>query len=189
MRIIFTAFFITSFILSSYSQGKKKDSKEVPGALTYVNATAKLKKNHNLEELKPMGKIELVNIYMERISVLTELLPYIALNNRPGATLNEMGIPATAQNVEHMMKEVKNKENYLVAVKNTLDDIIPYADKTNIIWSILFIEETIKSIESPNIEEDFARRQQKASSVDFKHEESKSAEVKTDNTAVQETLH
>jgi hypothetical protein len=118
--------------------------------MTYVNAEAKISVFHTEEDLKKMGKTELTQLYMERISVLTELIPYIALHSKPGATLKEMGIPETSINVGHLEKEVKNKANYLEAVKNTLDDIIPYADKVNIIWSILFCEDVIKKATEVN---------------------------------------
>jgi hypothetical protein len=91
-----------------------------------------------------MGKIELTEIYMERIIVLTEIIPYLALKSKPGATLKEMGIPETKANIEHMQNAVKSKKAYLDAVRGTLDDVIPYSDKSNIIWSILFFERMIK---------------------------------------------
>lgn len=148
ITLFLLALIFVSNLCFGQDKGKDKKSKNSASNLTYVSADAKLKKSYTAEDLKPLGKIQLVEIYMERISVLTELLPYIALKSNPGATLYEMGIPETPQNVDHMVKEVKNKESYLSAVKNTLDDIIPYADKTNIIWAILFIEDTIKNIES-----------------------------------------
>ena len=152
MKRIFTAILLSTVICTAYAQDNVNNKEGKPGKTkkithTYVSPTATLKKNYTQEELKALGKIELVGIYMERISVLTELVPYIALRSKPGSTLNEMGIPSTDANIDHMMKEVKNKQSYLLAVKNTLDDIIPYADKTNIIWSILFIEDCIKTIE------------------------------------------
>jgi hypothetical protein len=124
----------------------QKDKNAV--SMTYVNANAKITKYHTEEELKAMGKIELTQLYMARVSVITEIVPYLALHTKPGATLKEMGIPETGLNKEHMEKEVKNKATYLAAVQNTLDDIIPYADKGNIIWSILFFEDFIKKAEA-----------------------------------------
>jgi hypothetical protein len=124
----------------------QKDKTITP--MTYVNANAKISKYHTEEELKAMGKIELTQLYMARVSVITEIVPYLALHTKPGATLKEMGIPETSLNKDHMEKEVKNKGVYLAAVQNTLDDIIPYADKGNIIWSILFFEDFIKKAEA-----------------------------------------
>lgn len=115
--------------------------------MTYVSPEAKVKKFHTREELEKMGKLDLTTLYMERVAVCTELLPYIALHTKPGATLREMGIPETKPNLEHLDKEVKNKANYLSAVKTTLDDIIPYADTKNIVWAILFFEDMIRVID------------------------------------------
>lgn len=117
---------------------------------TYVNADAVLTKTHTEEELKALGKSDLVKIYMERVSIITEITPYLALRSKPGATLKEMGIPESPQNTEHLTKESKNKSNYLSSVKDTLDDITFYADKDNIIWSILFFEEIIQKAQTAN---------------------------------------
>ena len=116
-------------------------------ASTYVNASAVLTKTYTEEELKSLGKTDLVKIYMERVAIVTEIVPYIALHTKPGATLKEMGIPESSQNLEHLNKEVKNKATYLASVKDTLDDVIYYADKDNIIWCILFFEDVIKRAE------------------------------------------
>ncbi|MFN3404052.1 MAG: hypothetical protein ACK40G_08150 [Cytophagaceae bacterium] len=143
--------FLSAILLSciAFAQDKKKNAPvAAPVKVTsYVSENAKITKFHTVEELKQMGKIELTAVYMERVAVITEILPYVALHYKPGAPLKEMGIPETPANIEHMEKEVKNKDNYLAAVKDSLDDIIPYADKTNIIWSILFFEEILKKAE------------------------------------------
>lgn len=139
LLMVFTAFLHPA-------NAQKKAETKTPN--TYVSPNAKLGKNYTKEELEQLGKIELTKIYMERISVVTELVPYLALHTKPGASLSEMGIPETSENKDHLEKEVKNKGEYLKSVKTTLDDIVPYADKGNIIWSILFLEEMIKRIEA-----------------------------------------
>lgn len=130
-------------LLSSVTYAQKGAKPEQ----TYVSSTSKIDKYYTEEELSKLGKLELTQIYMSRIATLTEVMPYVALHPRPGATLAEMGIPSTTANLEHVDKSNKNKALYLTAVKDTLDDIVPYADKTNIIWSILFFEKIIKETE------------------------------------------
>lgn len=130
------------------AQKKEKDKAGAATTYTYVSAGAKIEKYHTEEELKKLGKIELTQLYMERVKVITEIIPYLALHTKPGATLKELGIPENEINVKHMEKEVTNKTNYLNAVQETLDDIIPFADKVNIIWSILLYEDIIKKAES-----------------------------------------
>lgn len=139
MKKIFTVVFLLAFGFSFAQKGAPQ---------TYVSADAKVKKYHTRQELEQMGKLDLTQLYMERVAVITELVPYIALHTKPGATLREMGIPETKPNAEHLEKEIKNKSTYLSAVKETLDDIIPYADTKNIIWSILFFEEMIRTAEA-----------------------------------------
>lgn len=138
---------MTVFFMNPAAAQKEKEKKDTKAPMTYVSPNAKLSKIYTKEELEKLGKIELTKIYMERISVVTELVPYIALHTKPGATLAEMGIPETSENKEHLEKEVKNKDEYLNSVKTTLDDIVPYADKANIIWSIMFLQEMIGRIE------------------------------------------
>jgi hypothetical protein len=149
MRNTVLSFSITSLILLCFSISStfaQKDAKKgsTKTENTYVSPDAKLNKIHTQEELEKLGKIELTNIYKERISILTEIIPYVALHPKPGATLTEMGIPQTPENLSHLEKEVKNKAAYASSVNDTLDDIIPYADKKNIVWSIMFFERMIQ---------------------------------------------
>ncbi len=132
--------FLMAFLFSIGNVFAQKNSTP----LTYVSANAVLKKTHTKEELEVMSKLELTTIYQERIGIITEVLPYLALHSKPGATLSDMSIPQTSANTSHLEKEVKNKQEYISSVNETLVDIIPYADKQNIIWSILFFEDIIK---------------------------------------------
>lgn len=116
--------------------------------VNFVNQKSTISKYHNEVELEKLGKIELTNLYLERVKVVTEIIPYIALNRRPaGAQLKDLGIPQTKNNVSLLEKEVSNEEKYMETLMETLKDIIPYADKGNIIWSILFMENIIHDIE------------------------------------------
>ena len=119
--------------------------------VTYVSKTATISKYHTQVELESLGKLELTELYMERVVVLSELTPYLALSFHPaGASLADLGIPSSKSNTAHMETEVKNKEAYIEHIRETLHDITPYADKENIIWCILFLEETIHKIEKSN---------------------------------------
>ena len=140
-NLLIVGAFIALFSSATYAQKGAKVEQ------TYVSSSAKIDKYYTEEDLSKLGKLELTQIYMSRIATLTEVMPYVALHPRPGATLAEMGIPSTPANLEHVDKSNKNKTLYLSAVKDTLDDIVPYADKTNIIWSILFFEKIIKETE------------------------------------------
>lgn len=145
MRKLYFTFLLVFFACAKLAFAQKGKAEN-----TYVSPNAKITKVYTKEELEKMGKLELAQIYMERIAVITELAPYIALHTKPGATLEQMGIPKTQENLEHLEKEVKNKDAYLKSVKETLNDIVPYADKQNIIWAILFYDEMILKIEAQN---------------------------------------
>ncbi len=130
-------------------QEKKVEEKKDATTFTYVEPAAKISKFHNQSELEKMGKLELTNLYIERVRVLSEILPYIALNKNPaGANLADLGIPETKPNVDDLEKEVKNTTSYVAGIDHTLKDVIPYADKNNIIWSILFMEDTVNKIDN-----------------------------------------
>ena len=132
---------------ATVEEGAKKESPKKEINVTYVEASAKIEKFHNQAELDKMGKLELTKLYIERVRVLTETLPYLALSRDPaGAKLNDLGIPETKTNVDDLEKEVKSTVVYVGGIEHTLTDVIPYADKGNIIWSILFMEEVLNDI-------------------------------------------
>lgn len=160
-KVFLIAFFAcTSMFVYAQDQQDQQDQQEesvresnsttdLKGAdQTYVSKDAVIDKYHNEVELEKLGKLELTDLYLKRVQVLTEIMPYLALNRHPaGGTLKDLGIPETKSNLSHLEDEVKNKKNYLESVNETMHDIIPYADKGNIIWCILFLEDTLHKIE------------------------------------------
>lgn len=134
----------SSLGLSIFAQDKK-DNGEVT---SFVSPTAVLTKVYSKEELEKLGKLELRNIYIECYVIATEIVPYLSLHNKPGATLKEMGIPETKPNLEHLKKAVAAKKQYIDAVKVTLDDVIPYSDTKNIVWAIMFFQDMITKAQS-----------------------------------------
>ena len=139
--LLITAF-IFSFLVNAQTDKNQAQSKLKK--LSYVSADVTIQKFYTEEELMAMNKLELTVLYKERITYLVEIIPYLALHSQPGATLYDMAIPETKENLAHLDKEVKNKTAYIGSVGLTLNDIVPYADKTNIVWSILFYENIIK---------------------------------------------
>ncbi len=117
--------------------------------VTYVSKTAVISKYHNEVELENVGKLELTQLYIERVRVLTEVMPYMALSTHAaGEDLQKLGVPKTKENVSDLLREVKSKEEYLNTLDITLQDVVPYSDKDKIIWSILFMEDIIHRIEA-----------------------------------------
>lgn len=119
-----------------------KNSKEI----VLVNADASVDKFHTMSDLKSKNKGELIAIYKDRFKVITYLLPYTALSNKPGVTLSVLGVPENSENKSLIEKEAKATEQLNQAFSVTLDNFIAYADSDNIIWSILLYEEMIRKL-------------------------------------------
>jgi hypothetical protein len=129
-----------SLCLSAQDKNQAVNTKK----LSYVSGDISIQKFYSEDELNKMNKLELTVLYKERINYLVEVIPYLALHSQPGATLYDMAIPETPQNLAHLDKETKNKKAFIASVGVTLNDIVPYADKANIVWCILFYENIIK---------------------------------------------
>lgn len=104
----------------------------------------KIQKYYTKDELNRLPKLDLINVYKSRLVYLIEILPFISLHPEPGSTFHDMAIPETEANIAHLDKETKNKQAFVKSLSETLDDVIPYSEKTNIVWSILFFDEMIK---------------------------------------------
>jgi hypothetical protein len=130
---------VFSFSIQSYSQSKTKE-------IILINQQATIQKYHTIDELNSKAKGELINLYKERFRVLTFLLPYSALSTKAGVSLKELGIPENSDNKTLLEKENKAGDLFNETVNTSLDNFIAYADKTSIIWSILFFEDTIRKL-------------------------------------------
>lgn len=135
------AFFIFLVLCISFIHAQS-----VKPSTAIVSAQATIQKFHTIDELNNLGKGDLINLYKERFKVLTYLLPYSALSTKPGATLKDLGIPDNSENKTLIDKENKAAADLEKAVNTSLENFIAYADKNNIIWSILFFEDMIRKL-------------------------------------------
>lgn len=145
--IVFVLGLVSMFALLSFTNESVKE----PAFTKIGNDTAhafvkipKITKFYTKGELDKMQKLELIDIYKSRLAYLIETLPFLSLHPEPGATFKDMSIPETDINIAHLDKEAKNREDFIKSLNATLDDVIPYSEKTNIVWSILYFEEMIK---------------------------------------------
>lgn len=127
---------------SGYSQ-ESKPKAVADTSLSFVKVE-KIEKFYTKEELNKLPKLDLIAIYKSRLNYLIEVLPFISLHPEPGSTFHDMAIPETEANIAHLAKEAKNKKDFVKSLGETLDDVIPYSEKNNIIWSIMFFDEMIK---------------------------------------------
>ena len=88
--------------------------------------------NYTKEELTKMTKNQLTSIYMGEI---TELLAYA-----PEAALHIGDVPDNKYIRGKFEKSNKSTNNHAVVLKQSYKDIIPYADKAQIIEAILYLQ-------------------------------------------------
>lgn len=75
-------------------------------------------------------------------------MPYIAITNKPGVTLKDLGIPESIDNVKGLDKETENRNLFISGTAEFLDNMLSYSDKISIINGILFYEDVLKKIHS-----------------------------------------
>ncbi len=136
-KIIFLSYFIAIPTCSINAQSKTI-SKSI------ISPTAILKKFHEKSELDGMQKGDLVDLYIERINVITKKLPFIALTNKRGVTINDVGIPDSTENNKILEKQQQTIRNFISETETFERTLTPFADKSDIIDAILFCENVLK---------------------------------------------
>lgn len=141
MKTKITLFSICFLLITTFSFSQKKDD---PQSILKNNIS--IKKFHSIEELENMQKGELLGLYLERIAVLTNTLPYIAFATKPNVTMSTLGIPNSKENRRALENQHENTDVY---IQNTIDfqnTMLPYSDTKNLTKAILFYEEIMKSL-------------------------------------------
>ena len=141
MKTKLTLLTICLIFITSFSFAQKKNE-----AQSIIKNKVNIKKYHTHEELDNMQKGELINLYMERIQVLSGTIPYIAFATKPGVTMSSLGIPNSGENRKTLENQEENTDDYL---ENTLDfqrKLLPYSDTKKIAKAVFFYEEIMKSL-------------------------------------------
>ncbi|WP_166966317.1 hypothetical protein [Yeosuana marina] len=140
MNIKITLLSICFLLVTAFSFSQRKDDPK-----SIMNKNVAIKKYHSTEDLEKMQKGELLELYLERMTTLTNTLPYIAFGTKPNVTMSSVGIPESKENVKALEKLHENTENYLDNTIEFQKIILPYSDTNNLAKAILFYEEIIKS--------------------------------------------
>ncbi|GAA3606757.1 hypothetical protein Q4Q39_10965 [Flavivirga amylovorans] len=143
MKIKITLLSICFFLIAGTSFAQKKTTPK-----SIISKNIGIKKYHDGEELRRMQKGQLLDLYVERIEVLANILPYIAFATKPGITMSTLGIPNSNENRKALDNQIENTTNY---VENTIEFqkvILPYSDTGNLVSAVLFYEDIMKSIHS-----------------------------------------
>jgi len=141
-KIIFLSLFMLFAVGNMNAQAKKP--------ISIISVGASVKKFHEKSELDGMQKGALLELYIERIKVLVNILPYIALTNKPGVTMADVGVPDNAENNKSLIAQQSNTQQFLLATVDFQRLMTPYADKGNLISSILYYESMLRELNQLN---------------------------------------
>jgi len=126
------------------TSGVLAQNKTLPKSI--ISSSASIRTYYDQKQLKAMQKGELLELYIERIKVLVKTLPYIALATKPGVTMADLGIPSDAEHIKALELETEATNTFLEVTVDFQRKMMPYSDKQNMINSILFYEQTLKSL-------------------------------------------
>lgn len=135
---------LLSFLVTMSFCHSKAQDKTISKSI--ISTSAAIKKFHEKAELDDMQKGELVELYVERINVIAQKLPFIALANKRGVSMNDIGIPDNSDNAELLDKQHKTIKTFVSETEAFERTITPFADKQEIIEAILFCEMVLKEL-------------------------------------------
>lgn len=105
-----------------------------------------INKFHTINELQDLKKGDLVKLYQDRVEEIMIILPFLSLVNEPGVRLNDIGIKEDSRHVKILRNNTQSTQKSLETTKQTIEELVPYADTEKIIWTILYFEEVIKKM-------------------------------------------
>ena len=142
-KIIFLSIFLLSIGTCALAQPKNKPK-------SIITTVSGFKKYYDKSELVTLQKGELISLYTERIRLLVNSLPYIAMASKAGVTMTDIGIPDNAENRKALDVEQEASATFLASSIDFQTKMLPYCDKSIIITCILFYESTMKSLNTMN---------------------------------------
>lgn len=137
--ILFVIFFIC---LANITNAQPKQVK----ARSIISTNSSIKTYNERKGLEAMNKGELIELYKERIKLLVNILPNIALASKPGISMTDIGIPDTTDNRKALDSQIQNTNDFITNTAAFQSNFLPFSDKLNIINCILFYESTLKSL-------------------------------------------
>lgn len=114
--------------------------------LSIIKTNDNIMKYYEKSELDEMNKGQLIQLYIERVKTLIGVLPYIALTRKPGITLKDIAVPLSSDEFKNLDKYQEEVVNFQKFSNEFQKSIIPYADKENIVISILYYEDILKML-------------------------------------------
>jgi hypothetical protein len=103
-----------------------------------------IKKYYDKKELTELSKNELVELCVERVGVLTKIMPYVSLATKSGVTMTDFGIPNNSEYRKAFEAQDETIKKYLESTNDFQRKILPYSDKGDLVRAVLFYESILK---------------------------------------------
>lgn len=140
IKTILTVVFCIVIANAALAQPKSSKPRSI------INTNSSIKTYHERKALETMNKGELISLYKERVRLLINMLPNIALASKPGLSMTDVGIPDSADNRKALDTQLQNTNDFLNNTDIFHTTFLSYSDKINIINCILFYETTLKAL-------------------------------------------
>ena len=111
-----------------------------------ISSSAVLKKYHQKNELEQMKKGELIDLYIERINIITNKIPFIALTTKRGVSINDLGIPSSSSNIKVVENQQENIKTFLEGTEKFERALAPFADTPDLIDAVIYLESMLKEL-------------------------------------------
>ena len=128
------------FIVVNIAFAQNKDE------AVFFTQNSRIDRFHTIDDLEGLKKGDLLTLYAARAEEIITILPYIALTNEPGIRLSDVGIKENSTHLKTIKKHKESTNQSLQTTKETIEELIPYADTERIIWTILYYEDIIKKM-------------------------------------------
>ncbi|MEO0058762.1 MAG: hypothetical protein RLZZ312_409 [Bacteroidota bacterium] len=138
--ILFTiAFFLLSTTFS-FAQPKAVKARSI------ISAGSSIRTYNERKSLEGMLKGQLIELYSERVKILLNVLPNIALASKPGISLTDIGVPDTTDNKKALDDHILATNVFMTETAGFQGQMLAFSDKINLINCILFYENILKQL-------------------------------------------
>lgn len=115
-------------------------------ARSIISAGSSIRTYNERKALEGMLKGELIELYKERVRILINILPNIALASKPGISLVDIGVPDTNENKKALEDHQLAANTFLTETVQFQTNMLAFSDKVNLINCILFYENVLKQL-------------------------------------------
>ncbi len=112
----------------------------------FFTQKSQINKFHTISDLESLKKGELIKLYQDRVEEIMTILPFLSLTNESGVRLKDIGIKEDSGHIKTLRNHKESTEKTLEIIKESIEELVAYADTEKIIWTILYYEEIIKKM-------------------------------------------